>query len=281
MGFAINKHHEKHQEKYITKGVEKMNLLNYKVENRIATVSINRPPANALATELLKELNEVVDKIENDADVKVVILHGEGRFFSAGADIKEFTQVQTIDQGSSMSSYGQRVFERIEGLKKPVIAAIHGAALGGGLELAMSCHIRLVAKKTKLGLPELTLGLIPGFGGTQRLARYVGYQKAAEMMLTSEPITGEEAVQCGLALRCYEDEEQLLEGAKELAEKIANKSAIAIGYALESLSYVKDVKFQEGIAKEADLFGRIFMSEDTKEGINAFIEKRKPNFQDR
>lgn len=258
-----------------------MGLLNYKVENRIATVSINRPPANALATELLKELNIVIDKIENDDEVKVVLLHGEGRFFSAGADINEFTQVKTLDQGSSMSTYGQRVFERIENLNKPVIAAIHGAALGGGLELAMSCHIRLVAKKTKLGLPELTLGLIPGFGGTQRLARLVGKQKATEMMLTGEFISGEEAVQSGLALRCYEDEEALLKGAKELAEKIVNKSAVTIAYALECLTYTQDVKFQEGIAKEAELFGRVFLSEDTKEGVQAFLEKRKPNFKDR
>ncbi|KPD01501.1 putative enoyl-CoA hydratase [Geobacillus sp. BCO2] len=170
-------------------------------EEFVAVVTFSRPPANALASAVLKELSTLLDELETDPDVRVVLLHGEGRFFSAGADIKEFTSIASAEEASDLSRNGQLVMERIERFSKPVIAAIHGAALGGGLELAMSCHIRIVAENAKLGLPELQLGIIPGFAGTQRLMRYVGFGKAAEMMWTSEPITGAEAVQWGLPTR--------------------------------------------------------------------------------
>lgn len=246
-------------------------------ENHLACVTIQRPPANALASGLLEELSQALDEIESNKEIRVVLLHGEGRFFSAGADIKEFTTVKTEEDFGKLGKKGQDLFERMERFPKPIIAAIHGAALGGGLELAMACHIRLVTESAKLGLPELQLGLVPGFAGTQRLPRYVGMAKAMEMLFTSEPITGAEAVKWGLANHAYSDEE-LMPKAKELALKIAKKSPVSIGAAIELLNYGKTENFYNGVAREAELFGRVFKSKDGQEGIAAFIEKREPNF---
>ncbi|MBD7935627.1 MULTISPECIES: enoyl-CoA hydratase [Cytobacillus] len=254
-----------------------MEYLNWKIDNEIATITISRPPANALSSGLIEELSEVLDQIEPNQDIRAILIHGEGRFFSAGADIKEFTSIQNDEGFSQLAENGQGLFERIETFKKPIIAAIHGAALGGGLELAMSCHIRLVAENTKMGLPELQLGLIPGFAGTQRLPRYVGTAKAAEMILTSDPITGLEAVQLGLANHAY-PEEELLENAYAMAQKIAKKSPVSVGAALELLNYSKSNRYYDGVKKEAELFGQVFVSEDAKEGISAFVEKRNPVF---
>ena len=220
----------------------------------------------------------MLDAVENDDAVRVLLLKGEGRFFSAGADIKEFTSVSLDGDFSEFTESGQAIFERLERFSKPVIAAIHGAALGGGLELAMSCHIRLVSENAKVGLPELQLGLIPGFAGTQRLPRYVGFAKAAELLLTSEPISGTEAVKIGLANHAY-PEEELFSRAQELAVKIAKKSPIAVKAALELLQYVKPASYHEGVRAEANVFGSVFVSEDAKEGISAFLEKREPVFK--
>ncbi|WP_432358301.1 enoyl-CoA hydratase [Sporosarcina sp. UB5] len=255
-----------------------MEYLKITIEDGVATVAIDRPPANALSSGLIQEIDRMLDKVENDESVRVIVLHGEGKFFSAGADIKEFTTVTSGEQFSKLASAGQDVFERMESFNKPIIAAIHGAALGGGLELAMGCHFRIVAAKAKLGLPELQLGLIPGFAGTQRLPRYVGMAKAAEMLLTSDPITGEEAVRFGLANHAYSDEE-LLPKTMDMAKKIAKKSPIAVKAALQMLQYTKTASFYEGVKAEADSFGEVFVSEDAKEGIQAFIEKREPQFK--
>jgi enoyl-CoA hydratase len=255
-----------------------MEFLTITIEDGVASVAINRPPANALSSGLIKEIDQMLHKVENDESVRVIVLHGEGRFFSAGADIKEFTTVTSGEQFSKLASAGQKVFERMESFKKPIIAAIHGAALGGGLELAMGCHIRIVTEGAKLGLPELQLGLIPGFAGTQRLPRYVGVAKAAEMLLTSEPITGEEAVRWGLANHAF-SEEEMLPKTMEMAKKIAKKSPIAMNAALRMLQYTKTDSFYEGVKAEADSFGEVFVSEDAKEGIQAFIEKREPQFK--
>ncbi|WP_053364284.1 enoyl-CoA hydratase [Bacillus sp. FJAT-27251] len=255
-----------------------MEYLKWSSEERVATITIARPPANALSTGLIKELEAVLDQIEADDEIRVVLIHGEGKFFSAGADIKEFTTVKTGEGFAKLSGGGQDLFERMESFPKPIIAAIHGAALGGGLELAMACHIRLVTENAKLGLPELQLGLIPGFAGTQRLPRYVGTARAAEMMLTSEPITGLEAVQCGLANHAYNDDD-LLENAYILARKIAKKSPVSVRAAIQLLGYAKTDQYYEGVKKEAQLFGEVFVSEDAKEGITAFLEKRQPDFK--
>lgn len=255
-----------------------MEFLSWKVEDGVAIVTINRPPANALAKQLIVELDAILDEIAQDDSARVVLLHGEGRFFSAGADIKEFTNVQTGEEFSRLAENGQNVFEKLETFEKPVIAAIHGAALGGGLELAMACHMRFVTETAKLGLPELQLGIIPGFAGTQRLPRYVGVAKAAEMMFTSDPISGVEAVRWGLANRAYTDEE-LLPKSLEIAKKIAKKSPVALKAAIHMLQYSKPSSYFEGVKAEAESFGTVFVSEDAKEGISAFIEKREPVFQ--
>lgn len=254
-----------------------MEFFSIQKENHVATITFNRPPANALASEVLKELSILLDDMENDSTVRVLVIHGEGRFFSAGADIKEFTTVKNAEGFTKLSKRGQDVFERIEAFPKPVIAAIHGAALGGGLELALACHIRIATESSKLGLPELQLGLIPGFAGTQRLPRYVGVPKALEMMLTSDPITGLEAFELGLVNHVVKEEE-LMEKALELANKIAQKSPISVKAAIELALYTKNASFEEASQKEAELFGQVFESRDAKEGIQAFIEKRKPQF---
>lgn len=254
-----------------------MQYLSLNIEDGVAIATIQRPPANALSRGLISEVDEMLTAVEHDDSVRVILLHGEGRFFSAGADIKEFTEVSSGEEFSKLASNGQQVFERLESFSKPVIAAIHGAALGGGLELAMGCHIRLVAEDAKLGLPELQLGLIPGFAGTQRLPRYVGMAKAAEMLFTSEPITGIEAVQWGLANKAF-PADQLLSNALEMAKKIALKSPIALKAAIDMLQYSKHQAFYDGVKAESQSFGTVFVSEDAKEGIQAFIEKRQPSF---
>lgn len=254
-----------------------MKFIKLTKEKFIADVIINHEPANALSTHVLHELSLLFDQLEADQDVRVIILRGEGRFFSAGADIKEFIGVPSGREFSALSEVGQQLFERIETFTKPVIAAIHGAALGGGLELAMSCHLRLVTEDAKLGLPELQLGIIPGFGGTQRLPKYVGTARALEMMLTSEPILGDKAVQFGLANHAYPEETLVVE-AKKLAAKFAAKSPLSVKAIISLLNAGKKFSYQEGIKQEAAWFGEIFESVDAKEGISAFIEKRKPNF---
>ncbi|MCA1038883.1 enoyl-CoA hydratase [Bacillus infantis] len=255
-----------------------MEYLNWSHQDMVAEIAISRPPANALSSGLLKELSGVLDEIEETNEVRVVLIHGEGRFFSAGADIKEFTEVESSGDFSKLGKFGQDLFERMESFPKPIIAAIHGAALGGGLELAMGCHFRLVSETAKLGLPELQLGLVPGFAGTQRLPRLVGSARAAEMLFTSDPITGIQAVQYGLANHAY-PEEELLENAFNMAKKIARKSPIALKAAIELLNYSKHAEFYNGVEKEAELFGEVFASEDGQEGISAFIEKREPAFK--
>lgn len=254
-----------------------MEFLSVKKEDNVGIITINRPPANALSAQLLKELDGLFDKIQADDEVKVVVINGEGRFFSAGADINEFTAAKGGDDFANLARRGQNLFEKIESFPKPVIAAIHGAALGGGLELAMGCHIRIVTKDAKLGLPELQLGIIPGYGGTQRLTRLVGPARATEMMLTSDPVSGEDAVKYGLANYAFSGDE-LLEKTMEIAKKIALKSRSSVVATLKLVNAEKSMNFHEGIEEEAQLFGKVFETEDATEGIKAFLEKRPPKF---
>lgn len=254
-----------------------MNFLSVTVEEQVAVVKINHQPANAMSSQVIKEIAKVLDQVEKDDSVRVVLVHGEGRFFSAGADIREFTAIENAKQAAELAQQGQIVFERVEKFSKPVIAAIHGAALGGGLEFAMSCHMRIVGENAKIGLPELSLGLIPGFAGTQRLPRYVGKAKALEMMLTGDPIIGTEAVKWGLANHAY-PEESLFEEALKLAKKMASKSPASVRAVLELLQTSKTSEYYEGVQREAQLFGEVFITEDGREGVAAFLEKRKPVF---
>jgi len=255
-------------------------LIQVEVEDRIGIIALDNPPANTLSQKMIHELETVFDEFSEDPKVKVILLYGVGRFFAAGADIKEFTNVKHGTQFREMSREGQRVFKKIESSTKPVIAAIHGAALGGGLELALACHIRLVTKDAKIGLPELQLGLIPGFAGTQRLPKLVGAAKGIEMMLTSEPVNGEEAVAIGIANQILSTD-QFLEDAKKFAHKISKKSAPSMSYILELVQVAEKEPLERGQELEAVRFGDMSEKYDSSEGIQAFLDKRLASFEDR
>ncbi|MDO5656205.1 MAG: enoyl-CoA hydratase-related protein [Flavobacteriaceae bacterium] len=245
-------------------------------ENRIATISINRPQSlNALNKECIEELSHVFTQLETDAQIRVIILTGTGeKAFVAGADIKEFKDFDG-KQGESLAATGQDIlFNKIENLSKPVIAAINGFALGGGLELAMSCHFRIASNNARMGLPEVTLGLIPGYGGTQRLPQLIGKGRAMQAIMTAEMLKAEEALQLGLVNEVVPLND-LLTRVKEIAAKIAANSSTAIAKAIHAINLSGT---DAGFAAEIKSFGELFESTDFKEGTNAFLEKRKPNF---
>jgi enoyl-CoA hydratase len=252
-----------------------------KVENRVAYISINNPPANAISSETVSGLSACIDYAASTAEIKAIVITGEGKFFAAGADIKEFVPAfDSEEKGKALSVNAQAVFNKIEQLTKPVIAAINGACLGGGLELAMCCHMRIAAEDAKLGQPELNLGLIPGFGGTQRLARLTNKAKSLELILTGQFIDGKEAERIGLVNKSVPLEE-LMNEAKKLAEAIVlNKSQPSIAAAIDAVNKGIETTLEEGLAIEADLWAKLFTTEDMKEGVNAFIEKRKAAFKD-
>ena len=258
------------------------NHVKLEIENRVGIVTISHPPANTLNTATLLGLSECMDYAAQQDEIKALIITGEGKFFVAGADIKEFTDAfddQTKAKG--MAEAGQRLFDKIENLAKPVIAAVNGAALGGGLELAMSCHIRIAAAEALLGLPELKLGLIPGFGGTQRLARLTNKAKALELILTSQFIDGKEAAKIGLVNHALPLDE-VLPMAKKIAETISLERGVpSINAAMKAVNEGLKVTLSEGQELEAELFGQVFLTEDVKEGVSAFIEKRKAQFKDK
>ncbi len=243
----------------------------------IATVTVNHPPANVLSTGVLAELDQVFDALEGDEKVRVVILTAAGKFFCTGADIKELATLNTAHQGTELSGRGQAVLNRIERFDKPVIAALNGACLGGGLELAMACHVRVAAAGIRMGLPEINLGLIPGFGGTQRLQRIIGPSKAAELILTGETITAEAAVTLGLVNRIV-PAEQVLPEARDMASSMRAKGRLAIQAALRAIRTGLDSPLADGLAREAELFGDLCETSDKKEGTTAFLEKRPPRF---
>ncbi|MFD1039437.1 enoyl-CoA hydratase [Virgibacillus byunsanensis] len=261
-----------------------MNFKNvlFKVENHVAYVSVNNPPANALNSDMITGVKDCFEYLSKDEDVKVVVLTGEGKFFVAGADIKEFTKgFDNTEIGESMAEAGQELCDKIEQMEKPVIAAINGACLGGGLELAMGCHLRIAANEAKIGLPELTLGLIPGFGGTQRLSRLTNKAKALELILTSEFVNGEEAANIGL-VNLSVPLDELTAVTKKLAESIALKKSLpSINAAVQAVNQGFDMSQSDGLALEAKLFGQMFGTDDMKEGVNAFLEKRSAVFHDK
>lgn len=256
-----------------------MKTLSYDESDFIAILTIKHPPVNALTNKMFDEFSEVLDMIEKRQKVKVVIIKGEGKFFSAGADVKQFTSYQNETNDQSLSKKGQQLFNRMEHFHIPIIASIHGTALGGGLELALSCHMRIATKSAQLGLPELTLGLIPGYGGTQRLPQLVGIAKAYELILTGHVVDGIEARELGLVNHVVEESELNNETIK-LARKIAEKSRISINHVMKLIPYTKIKQFSKGMDAEAEAFSQIFGTAGAKEGIQAFIEKRKPNFSD-
>lgn len=247
-------------------------------QNQILTITINRPDQlNALNKVTIEELNKALSLADVNPDVRVIIITGAGeKSFVAGADIKEFANFN-IEEGRMLSRSGHKLlFDFVENMSKPVIAAVNGFALGGGLELAMSCHIRIASDNAKMGLPEVTLGVIPGYGGTQRLAQLVGKGKAMEMIASASMIPATEALQWGLVNHVVAQAD-LLNTAHELASKIVKNSPRAIAAAYRSIlsAYKPSVN---GFDAEIREFGNCFGSDDFKEGTSAFIEKRKPSF---
>ncbi|HEX9756193.1 MAG TPA: enoyl-CoA hydratase [Nitrospiria bacterium] len=255
-------------------------LIQTVIEDGIATITINNPPANALNTPVMNELSQVFDQMEKNNDVKVIIFTGAGTFFIAGADIKEIHSLTTAKQGEEVTALGQAIFNKIENLSKPVIAAIQGMCLGGGLELAMACHLRVAGERTRLGLPEINLGIIPGFGGTQRLPRLVGKSKAIEWILTGDMINAQEAKNFGLINKVVPDSE-VLKQAQGLAKKIATKGHLAVAAALKAIREGNQQSLDKGLKLESQLFGELCETEDKKEGVTALIEKRQPKFQNK
>lgn len=249
------------------------------VENNIALVTLNRPDKlNALNKQCLTELGQLFNQLEADSEVRCIIITGAGpKAFAAGADIAELEQLLP-DDAKLVSLFGQGVFNQIEHCSKPVIAAINGYALGGGAELAWSCHIRLAAETAKFGQPEINLGLIPGYAGTQRLARMLPRTIVYQLLLTGDTLDAAKALQLGL-ISSVTAPQDLLKTAMQLAEKIASKPAKVISYLMKSLQSVPDLFQKEGQLLEADLFSASFATEDFKEGTKAFLEKRKPQFK--
>jgi enoyl-CoA hydratase len=248
-------------------------------ETNSATVTINRPTKlNALNKTTIIELQHAFTSLEKNKEIRVIILTGSGeKAFVAGADISEFAHFSE-SEGADLALQGQTgLFDLIENLTTPVIAAINGFALGGGLELAMSCHFRVASENAKMGLPEVTLGVIPGYGGTQRLPQLVGKGKAMEMILTAGMLNAEEAKSYGL-VNYVLPQENLLDFCMEMGQKISKNSPVAIGYAIKAIN----ANYKEGIngfKTEIEAFGKCFATEDFKEGTTAFLEKRKPDFK--
>ena len=252
-------------------------VINYK--DKIAVVTINRPKnLNALNKQTISELRLCFLDLESNNEVRAIILTGAGdKAFIAGADIKEFAEFSEAE-GKELAKEGQeQLFNTVQNLTTPVIAAINGFALGGGLELAMACHMRLASDKAQMGLPEVTLGLIPGYGGTQRLAQLVGRGRAMEMILSANFVDGKQAYVSGLVNNVVPSQNLLMEALK-LAIKISNNSPVAMKAAINAINTGYD-NSQNGFEVEVEEFGKCFGTDDFKEGVNAFLNKRKPEFK--
>ncbi len=238
--------------------------------------AINNPPANALGQPVLADLDKLLDECLEDSGVRAIIITGTGeKLFSAGADITEFAAIRA---GNAAKISGHDVFLKVEHYPKPIIAAIQGSAYGGGNELAMSCHLRILADSAKIGLPEVKLGIIPGWGGTQRLPRLIGKTKALEVMLTGEPLSAQEALDYGLVNRLV-PAGKVLEEACALAAKLAKGAPIAIREIIKAVNQGLNTTIEEGIKIEQAGSAVVFASEDAKEGGAAFFQKRPPEFQ--
>ena len=249
------------------------------IDGGIATIMLARPKAlNALNFAMVGELEQAVQQVRDDPTVRVVVITGAGeKAFAAGADITEFKGMSAVDAWMFTQRI-QRLYLEIERLAKPVIAAVNGFALGGGCELMMACDIVYASDRAKIGQPEVNLGIIPGAGGTQRLSRLIGKQRAKELVLTGDMIGAEEAWNLGLLNKVIAHD-QLMTEVKKLAEKLAAKGAVALKAGKEAVEEGYDIELERGIANEGKLFGLCFGTEDKVEGVNAFLEKRPPQFK--
>ena len=253
-------------------------------DNGIFTITINRPDKlNALNKDVLADLDKVMDEVASNAEIKSAIITGAGpKAFVAGADISEFNGLDKAD-GMALAKKGQDIFFKIENSKKPIVAAVNGFALGGGCELAMACHFRLCSENAKFGQPEVNLGLIPGYGGTQRLTHLIGKGKSMELQMSAQMIDANEGLRLGL-VNYVVPAENLLERTKEILTLIQSKAPIAVGKIIEcvNVAVVSDSSYtngKSGFDKEIEAFGECFVTEDMKEGVGAFLEKRKADFK--
>ena len=252
--------------------------ITYSVADRIATITVNRPDKlNALNARVIAELGEAIDAARSDSSVGGIVLTGAGRAFVAGADISELEQHNT-DSAKALAQRGQEVFGRFESSAKPTIAAVNGFALGGGCELAMACHVRIAADTAKFGQPEVKLGLIPGYGGTQRLARLAGRGRALQLLMTAEMIDAQEAYRIGLVNRVVLAAE-LIPAATAMMQTILANGPLAVAACIGVLNHGVDLPIADGLEIEAAMFGRLAGTADKREGTRAFLEKRAPSFK--
>ncbi|THU37331.1 enoyl-CoA hydratase [Niastella caeni] len=247
------------------------------LENGILLITINRPDKmNALNKTVFEELNAAIDEVYNNREIKSAIITGAGaKAFVAGADISEFLGLKH-SEGMDLAHKGQYIFKKIEDAPKPVIAAVNGFALGGGCELAMACHFRIASDNARFGQPEVNLGLIPGYGGTQRLTQLIGKGRAIELLITGNMLDAATALQYGL-VNYVVPQEELLTKARSILELVNTKAPLAVGRCIQAANAVFD-HTKDGFTEEVKLFGECFATHDMKEGTNAFLEKRKPNF---
>ncbi|PIQ82725.1 MAG: enoyl-CoA hydratase [Candidatus Omnitrophica bacterium CG11_big_fil_rev_8_21_14_0_20_64_10] len=244
------------------------------------TLTISNPPANMLSRAVLTELDIFLETLVKNPVPKALVITGAGSFFVVGADIKEISEIKNGAEGEEAARLGQRVFDKLERLPVPTIVAVNGHCLGGGNEMAMACTVRIASDRARFGQPEINLGIIPGFGGTQRLARLVGKSRALELCLTGEMINAQTALQIGLVSQVA-PEEEVLKKAQGLAKKMASKSRPAIERILRVTREGLAASQEEGLEMEAKSFGELCGGADMKEGLSAFLEKRRPKFQDR
>ena len=253
-------------------------MIEVSVADRVATVTINRPDKlNALNVSVFDDLTTLVEELSSRDDIGGAIITGAGRAFVAGADISELESLNGL-QAKARARRGQLVFNRLEALHKPVIAAVNGFALGGGCELAMACHVRIASDAAKFGQPEVKLGLIPGYGGTQRLPRLVGKGRALQLLMTGEIIDAAEALRIGLVNKVVPGAE-LMKTAQEMMKAMLANAPMALGGCIEMVNRGYDLSIGDALAAEATAFGLLFSSEDQREGTRAFLEKRAPSFK--
>lgn len=259
----------------------RLSVVQFEVDpDGVAVLTINRPERlNALSAVVLSELAHCIAFVRDAPQVRVLLITGAGpKSFVAGADIAEFRGLDA-ESGQLFAERGQAVFSAIESLPKPVIAAVNGFALGGGCELALACHLRICSENARFGQPEVSLGLLPGYGGTQRLPRVVGRSLAADMMVTGNPIDAHRALEAGLVSRVVPQEE-LLEAARAMARGILDRAPVAVAFVLDALREA-DGPLDRGLAREALLFGQACGTDDFREGVEAFLDRRKPVFKGR